>query len=119
MIHSIDYSTASGEAIIAALATRLEKIRLSQNITQSELALRAGISRSTLTRMADGKTISLDSFVRIMQALGLGDHLGALLPDPGIRPVDRLRMSGNERRRASSTPSTNSIWKWGDEEGTP
>lgn len=118
MKHKIDFSTASSELIIEALCKRINEIRLSRNISQEDLAKEAGVSRSTLTRLADGKPISLDSFVRVMQALGLTDHLSALLPDPSIRPVDRVRLDGNERQRASSSrqPPSSAVWEWGDPE---
>ncbi len=117
MTHNIDFTIASSETIIKALGKRLNDIRLSRNIAQVDLAKEAGVSRSTLTRLSDGKPVSLDSFVRIMQALRLTDHLVALLPDPGIRPVDRIRLGGSERQRASrrSTESSSSAWTWGDE----
>lgn len=111
-----DFSTASSEAIIAALCKRLEEIRLSRNISQAELAENAGVSRSTLTRLADGNSVSLDSFVRIMQALDLTSHLVALLPDPGIRPVDRVRLGGSERQRARAKRQDAARWTWRDDE---
>lgn len=116
MMHKIDFSSASSEAIIDALCKQLDEIRLSQNISQADLAEQAGVSRSTMTRLADGRPISLDSFVRVIQALGLTDHLAALLPDPRVRPVDRVRLEGAERRRASGKRRQASAWKWGDEE---
>lgn len=114
MTHKIDFSTASSEAIIDALGRRLDEIRLSRNIPQADLAREAGVSRSTLTRLADGRPVSLDSFVRVMQALRLSDHLAALLPDPGVRPVDRVRLDGAERQRASRKRAEPSEWSWGD-----
>lgn len=117
MNHKVDFSIAASEAIIAALGQRLDEIRLSRNITQSDLAKEAGVSRSTLTRLADGKPVSLDSFVRVMQALRLTDHLAALLPDPTIRPVDRVRLDGAERQRASGNRAQPAApWTWGTEE---
>ena len=115
MTHKIDFSTASSEAIIDALGKRLDEIRLSRNIAQTELAQEAGVSRSTLTRLAEGKPVSLDSFVRVMQALRLTDHLAALLPDPSVRPVDRVRLDGAERQRASGKRAAASEWTWGDD----
>jgi len=116
MTQKIDFSTASSDAIIASLCKRLDEIRLSRNISQAVLAKEAGVSRSTLTRIADGKPVSLDSFVRVMQVLRLTDHLAALLPDPSIRPVDRVRLEGGERQRARSKRAAASGWQWGDEE---
>jgi putative transcriptional regulator len=116
MTHKIDFSTASSEAIIAALGQRLDEIRLSRNTSQADLAREAGVSRSTLTRLQSGKPVSLDSFVRVMQALRLTDHLAALLPDPGVRPVDRVQLDKPARQRASARRSTPSNWTWGDED---
>lgn len=114
MTHSIDFNIASSDAIIQALFERLEEIRLSRNVSQAALAEEAGVSRSTMTRIARGQGISMDSFVRVMQALGLADHLAALLPNPEVRPVERVRLDGAERRRASSKRKTVGEWTWGD-----
>jgi transcriptional regulator with XRE-family HTH domain len=114
MTHKIDFSTTSSEAIIEALCKRVDEIRLSRNLSQVDLAHEAGVSRSTLTRMADGKAPSLDSFVRVMMALGLADHLEAMLPDPGVRPVERVRLAGTERKRASRKKQETADWQWGD-----
>ena len=120
MTHKINFQTASSEQIIEALGQRLNGIRLSQNISQANLAKEAGVSRSTLTRLADGQPVSLDSFIRVMQALKLTDQLAALLPDPSIQPVDRVRFEGSERQRATNKPTkenknNNTPWVWADE----
>lgn len=115
MAHKVDFSTASSEAIIEVLCKRLDEIRLSRNLSQAELAAEAGVSRRTMARLADGQSISLDSFLRIMLALRLADHLAALLPDPAVRPVDRVRLDGAERQRASGKRAAAADWKWGDD----
>lgn len=119
MTHKINFLSASSESIIRELCLRLEAIRLSQNISQADLAEEAGVSRSTLVRIARGKPVSLDSFVRVMQALKLSDHLAAMLPEPSIRPVDRVRHEGSERRRASRKRSTSSNWAWKNKAADP
>ena len=50
-----------------------------------------------------------------MQALALGDHLASLLPDPAIRPVDRVRLAGGERRRAGGKRSNPTEWQWAED----
>jgi len=116
MTQNNDFSSYSSKAIMETLFDRLEEVRLSRNISQANLAAEAGVSRSTITRLARGENISVDSFVRIMQALGLTDNLAALLPNPKIRPVERIRMSGAERVRASAKRKTAGEWTWGDAE---
>ena len=115
MTQNIDFAIASSDAVINALFQQIEQIRLSRNISQAALAKEAGVSRSTITRLASGENISVDSFVRVMQALGLADHLAALLPNPNVRPVERIRLKGAERRRASAKRKAAGDWTWGNE----
>jgi transcriptional regulator with XRE-family HTH domain len=111
-----DFSIASPEVVAAALGERLEQIRLARNISQADLAEEAGVSRSTVARLArPGQGISLDSFIRIMQALDLAHHLQALLPDPSVRPLDRVKLHA-ERRRASGRRQRTEPWAWGDQD---
>lgn len=119
MSHKIEFRFAPSDAIEDALSRRLEEIRLRRNITQSRLAREAGISRSTMTRLAQpGKGISLDSFIRILKALDLGDNLQALLPDPGFSPLEELeRGSQPARQRARRKQRDQKKWTW--EEPTP
>lgn len=114
MMRKIDFSTASSETIIGDLCKRLNEVRLSRNISQADLANEAGVSRSTMTRLADGKAISLDSFVRVMMALQLTDHLAGMLPDPSIRPIERVQFGGTQRQRASRKKDETSEWTWRD-----
>ncbi len=113
MTRNIDFSTATSESIEHALGKQLEAIRLSRNITQSQLAKHAGVSRSTITRLAqEGKGISLDSFIRILQALRLHGHLQSLLPDPATSPLERMKFEGKRRQRARESKTSHGDWAW-------
>lgn len=121
MANNIDYKVATPEQIITALGETLAQIRLSRNITQGELAIKAGISPRTLSRLETGEKASMDTFVRLMQALNLEGHLANLLPDPGIQPVQLLEGKGLERKRVrsrSANKDKDQTWHW-DEETTP
>lgn len=101
MDYKIDFSIATSQALEDALGGRLEEIRLSRNITQEDLARAAGVSCSTVKRMTQGgKGISLDSFLRIIQALELSSQLQTFLPDPDDSPLLQLAQHGKRRRRA-------------------
>ncbi len=125
----VDFALASSEAIEDALLSRLAAIRLSRNITQNRLAKDAGVSRSTITRLAQqGKGISLDSFIRILKALDLDPRLESLLPNPEQSPLQRLanrprktrqraRPKSPLKRSANHTGAESGEWTW-SEEGT-
>jgi transcriptional regulator with XRE-family HTH domain len=117
MAYKIDFSIASSTQIESVLCKQLENIRLTQNLTQVEVAREAGVSLRTITRLEDGQGVSLDTFIRVMRVLGLMTNLQALLPDPAIRPVERLKIKGKERKRARPQhgKQTQSGWVWGDE----
>ena len=109
------YPTNS-QKIERELCAKLEAIRLLKNISQETLANTAGVSRRTISRMENGGGISLDTFIRIMMALNLQDHLQALLPSAEIRPIERVQRK-SERKNASSPrkPKKSKKWEWGDE----
>lgn len=119
-MQKMDFTAGSSAEIISALGRRIDAIRLSHNVSQSDLAEQAGVSRSTVTRLGNGEAVSLDSFIRVLQALGLTGRLETLLPDPNIRPVERASLGGGERRRARARKSeAQRPWVWGeDEKGT-
>jgi len=75
MSYNIDFSVATSEQIEAALCKRLESIRLSRNITQAQLAEEAGVSPRTIGRLEKGQGVSVDTFIRVMMALGIQQSL--------------------------------------------
>ncbi len=118
MSYIIDFSIAPSDQIEAALCKRMERIRLSRNITQEQLANEAGVSPRTIGRLEKGQGVSMETFIRVMIALRIQHNLEALLPDPTVRPIERIGLDAGERKRARPTKSTNklSTWSWGDEE---
>jgi transcriptional regulator with XRE-family HTH domain len=118
MFYNIDFSIATSGQIETALCKRLERIRLSRNITQAQLAEEAGVSLRTIGRIEKGLGVSMDTFIRIMIALGIQQNLEALLPDPAVRPIERVGIGTGERRRARPTKSIDDLpaWSWGDGE---
>jgi len=122
MAQKIDFNLAPTEEVEAALGRQIEALRLAKNINQTKLAKSAGVSRRTITRLENGEGVSLDTLIRIMRALGVAGNLASLLPDPSVRPIERVRMKGRQRQRAR-TPSKSSAskkasdWAWGQDGG--
>jgi putative transcriptional regulator len=118
MAYAIDFVTATSGQIETALCKRLESIRLSRNITQQQLAEEAGVSNRTIRRLEKGQGVSLDTFIRVLSALRIQHSLESLLPDPTVRPIERVGLGQEERKRARPAPVSKErpTWSWGDGE---
>lgn len=116
MSYNIGFSAATSAQIETALCKRLENIRLARNMTQVQLATEAGVSPRTIGRLEKGLGVSVDTFIRVLTALGIQQNLEALLPDPTVRPVERIHIGGSERKRARpiSSGRKRPNWSWGD-----
>lgn len=81
------------DAALAHLGPRLRAARQARNLTLAELASRAQISTSTLSRLESGKRqATLELLLPITRVLGIGidDLLKREVPDPRVRrPVVR------------------------------
>lgn len=113
-----DQSFKSAEALASDIGSKLERLRLSRNITQTDLAKDAGISERTLRRLESGDGATLDSLLRVLVALRIAQNLDLLVPDPRVRPVERIRTGGTERQRSRAAKSQQAPkqWQWGSPE---
>lgn len=97
----MDLYGMSDKAILAEIGTRLKSKRLRKNLSQQEMAERTGLSRNTISDMEGGGSTTLQNFIRTLRALDALDELEHFMPEPGISPVQMLRMKGKTRMRAS------------------
>ena len=97
----MSYNTMNNQAILKEIGHRVRRERLNQNTTQEALARFAGISRRVVLDLESGKGCGLSSFIEILRALRKLDQLDALLPDPGISPIQLAKMKGKIRQRAT------------------
>lgn len=108
------------DAALRALGERVASLRLGRNLTQAHVAREAGTSVSSVKRLEAGENTSLDTLMRVLGVLGLDQRLLDFLPDPAVRPVERVRLGGRERQRAR--PASDDVpratdWAWGEDEG--
>ncbi len=93
-----DFYTPS--EITAILGERLKKQRLLINITQSQLADKAGVGKSTIARIETGQGGTLENVIRIATALGLINELAELF-EPKAHNIDEIIKHQNIPQRAS------------------
>ena len=112
-----DYMASSARDLRSEIAARLARLRLARNVTQAALAEEAGVALRTVRRLEAGQSGSLDSFLRIAIALGLGDGIAHAIPSSEVRPIERVDARGMERRRARPVKdgASGKPWVWGEE----
>lgn len=116
MSQNIDASSTLA-ANLRSLGLRVAKLRLSRNLTQAHVARESGASISSVKRLEAGENTSLETLLRVLGVLGLAGRLLESLPDPDVRPVERVRHGDRERRRAREKSSAVKAtdWAWGEE----
>ncbi len=72
------FDLATTDEIAREFGSRFRAHRLAQNLQQSELAARAGISQRTLGEFERSGRGSLDVFLRVAMALGLIESMSSL-----------------------------------------
>ena len=97
----MDYSAMSNQAILRVIGERAGQQRLNKDISQTELANRAGVALIVVQRLESGRGCTLESLIRILRALGKLGQFDALLPEPGPSPIQLAKLKGRERQRAS------------------
>jgi transcriptional regulator with XRE-family HTH domain len=99
----MNLETMSDNAILGELGSRLQRERLNRNMTQADLALKAGVAPRSLQYLETGRPCTLASLIKILRALGNLASLDAFFPAPGLSPVQLSRLKGRERQRASGS----------------
>ena len=94
-----DFYTPS--EISETLGKRLKQQRLYQNLTQAELAQKAGIGLSTVSRIELGAGGTLDNVIRYAMSVGLVNEFAELFADKP-KTIDEVMARKTLRKRASS-----------------
>ena len=106
------------DAILAETGKRIARCRLDHQLTQADVAEQAGVSKRTVERIEAGASAQMSTIIRILRILDLLPGLDNLVPEPGPRPMELLKLKGKVRQRASSnqrSDRTGKKWSWGDD----
>lgn len=93
----------SDNSLLRGLGERLRRARLRRNLSQKQLADRAGIDRTTISQYERGASTSTMTLVQVLRALEMLEEWDSFLPEPGPSPLDLARRQGKRRQRATGT----------------
>ncbi|NAR79857.1 helix-turn-helix domain-containing protein [Acinetobacter haemolyticus] len=95
----MDLNFKKPEEVVTLLCERLRKERLYLEMTQADVATRAGISVNTVSNLEAGRNVSFENLVRVAMVLGRLKELEELFK-PDLNSVDDiLRYESNTARQ--------------------
>jgi transcriptional regulator with XRE-family HTH domain len=81
------------------LGSRVRRQRVAQGLKQQELAARAAVSKHVLSSLENGRSVTVESLIRVLRALGYGEALIDVLPATVPSPIELQKLAGRERQR--------------------
>jgi transcriptional regulator with XRE-family HTH domain len=103
-----NWTSMSDQALAAHIGRFVKEKRIEQNKTQDALAHAAGISRSTLSLLERGETVTLSTLLQVLRVLDQLQVLDVFTIQPLVSPLLLAKTELKKRRRARSTGTTSS-----------
>ena len=97
------WHTMSDQALAAQIGGFVKHHRLEQNKTQDTLSHEAGISRSTLSLLERGETVTLATLIRVLRVLDQLQVMDGFKVHRHISPIAMAKAAQKRRKRAGST----------------
>ncbi|WP_332379785.1 helix-turn-helix transcriptional regulator [Burkholderia ubonensis] len=94
----MDLSLSKPSEIVKRLCERLRTERLALQMTQADVAGRAGIGINTVSNLEAGRNVGFENVVRVAMVLGRGKELEGLFL-PRLDSLEDVRRYENSARR--------------------
>ncbi|MEI6048765.1 MAG: helix-turn-helix transcriptional regulator [Bacteroidota bacterium] len=95
------WNSMSDKALAEHVGAFIKHHRMEQNKTQEVLANAAGISRSTLSLLERGETVTLATVIQVLRVLDQLHVMEAFTVQQEISPLILAKMEKDKRKRAS------------------
>ena len=96
------WASMSDKALTEQIGAFVRHQRMGQNKTQDELAAAAGISRSTLSLLERGDTVTVATLIQVLRVLDQLPVLGAFEVRETISPLESAKLQREKRQRIRS-----------------
>lgn len=95
-----NWVSMSDKALIEQIGAFLKHHRLQQNKTQQEVAGEAGISRSTLSLLERGETVTLTTLIQVLRVLDQLHIMDSFQVKETVSPLTLAKLEKDKRKRA-------------------
>lgn len=97
---NIKWNELSDGALLVQIGQFVQQTRLKQNKSQQQVANAAGVNRSTLSQIENGRGGTLLSLIQILRVLNQMSFLNVFQVEEKISPMYLAKMEMKKRRRA-------------------
>lgn len=97
----------SDDALAKQVGVFIKHHRLEQNKTQESVAAAAGISRSTLSLLEKGETVTLSTLIQVLRVLDQLQVMEAFQIKVSISPLALAKAEKEQRKRARKNKASN------------
>lgn len=102
-----NWASMSDQALADHIGKFVKHHRLEQNKTQDTLSHAAGISRSTLSLLERGETVTLATLIQVLRVLDQLQVMEAFEIQQRISPLALAKAENQKRKRARNTNENN------------
>ncbi|HNX56956.1 MAG TPA: helix-turn-helix transcriptional regulator [Prolixibacteraceae bacterium] len=103
---NINWNELSDNAVLEQIGRFVQQSRLKQNKSQQQIADAAGVNRSTLSQIENGKGGTLISLIQILRVLGQMSFVKVFQVEDRPSPMYLATLEMKKRKRARSTKGT-------------
>lgn len=103
------WHSMSDQALAANIGAFVKHHRLEQNKTQDTLSHEAGISRSTLSLLERGETVTLATLIQVLRVLDQLQVMNAFEVQQHISPLALAKAEQGKRKRARNTKTQDPV----------
>ncbi|WP_339738453.1 helix-turn-helix transcriptional regulator [uncultured Sunxiuqinia sp.] len=95
-----NWVSMSDKALAGNIGNFVKHHRMEQNKTQENVATAAGISRSTLSLLERGKSVTVPTLIQVLRVLDQLQVMDAFHIEKQISPIMLAKMEQDKRQRA-------------------
>lgn len=95
-----NWVSMNDKALTETIGTFIKHHRLIQNKTQNDVSRAAGISRSTLSLLERGETVSISTVIQTLRVLDLLYIMDVFKVQEQISPIELAKLEHQKRKRA-------------------
>jgi transcriptional regulator with XRE-family HTH domain len=109
------WNSYTDKGLLTQIGDFIRHHRLKQNKSQSDIAVSAGISRSTLSLLERGETVTTSTLFQVLRVLDLLPIMDSFKIETTLSPMAIAKAQEKERMRASKSNSAEEPeedWKW-------